>query len=56
MLKMRFQPDDPGVGAQDAPPGPLIGWGGGYPPARFDPGTFGARQSATPTVFLLIKH
>jgi len=23
---------DPAKGAHDAPPGPIVGWGGGYPP------------------------
>ena len=30
-LKMHQNPLDPAGGAYDAPPDPLVGWGGGYP-------------------------
>ena len=30
MLQMRLRPD-PAGGAHDAPPDPVVGWGGGYP-------------------------
>jgi len=39
---MKFAPD-PAGGAHDAPPAPLIGWGGGNPPSSPSP------PSSTPT-------
>ena len=38
---------DPAWGAYDAPPEPLVGWGGGYPlPIRFPLNAFGISISA----------
>ena len=51
---MRLRPGGTSGGAHDALPDPLVGWGRGYPRrlGRLDSRTFGARQSATPVVFL----
>ena len=59
---------DPAGGAHDAPPDPLVGWGGGYPlpiphpldafgvsvssPTATRPRAFGARSSTPPAVVI----
>ena len=64
MPKMRWLPGsapDPAGGAHDAPPDPLVGWGGGHPPQshpsrrlwRLDSRAFGA-QLLWPPMYIVL--
>ena len=55
---MRWRPGlrpGPRWGAHDAPPDPLVGWGGGVP-RRLDPRAFSVQRSLLGTVFLAYTH
>ena len=51
-----FAPDPTG-GAHDAPPDPLVGWGGEpHAPGRLDPRTFSVQRSLLGAMFLAYTH
>ena len=54
MYQIRFRPGsapDPARGAYDAPPDPLVGWGGGTPPNSPPLDAFGVSVSAPLVLF-----
>jgi len=64
MHQIRFWPGlclDPAVGAHDAPPDPLVGWGGGtpspfLPPRRLNSHVFGVRLGAFGASLPAFRH